>query len=250
MSIRKRSLEAIIFDLGNTLIYFDGDWGQVIESAEIALFEYLQNAGLKLDRSRFLEVLHARLLAYYQEREISLLEKTTQAMLCSTLNEMGFDELSDGEVQFALDAFYAKTQKSWKVEEDAVETLKWLNDQGYLLGLISNAGDDRDVQALVDMAGIRPYFDCILTSAAQGIRKPDERIFRAILECWNVSAVQTAMVGDNLIADIKGAQNLGIFSIWIKRRIVESADGQVITPDAVIASLNELPVLLESLGNI
>jgi FMN phosphatase YigB (HAD superfamily) len=48
---------------------------------------------------------------------------------------------------------------------------------GYRLGLISNAGDDADVQTLLDQANLRAYFEIILTSAGQGIRKPNPKIF-------------------------------------------------------------------------
>jgi HAD superfamily hydrolase (TIGR01662 family) len=125
-----------------------------------------------------------------------------------------------------------------------------LRKAGYRLGMISNASDDADVQALIDKAGVRPYFEVILTSAAVGIRKPNPRIFHMALERLGTSPGKTAMVGDTLGADILGANNAGMFSIWITRRADvpdNRAHLDTIRPDAVIDTLSDLPRLLESL---
>jgi HAD superfamily hydrolase (TIGR01662 family) len=145
---------------------------------------------------------------------------------------------------------YTVSQAHWLPETDAHATLQTLREQGYRLGLISNAGDDADVQTLVDKAGLRSYFDTILTSAAMGIRKPNPRIFLAALEHWGYRPSQAAMVGDSLGADILGARNAGLFSVWITRRAETAANhahGDTIQPDAMISTLSELPEFLRTL---
>lgn len=72
------------------------------------------------------------------------------------------------------------------------------------MGLVSNAGDDADVQNLVDKAQIRPFFQVILTSVKEGIRKPDPKIFWKALEALDAQPEEAVMVGDNLGADILG----------------------------------------------
>jgi FMN phosphatase YigB (HAD superfamily) len=116
--------------------------------------------------------------------------------------------------------------------------------------MISNARDDRDVQALVDKAGIRNYFTIIVTSAAQGIRKPNPRIFHTVLDQMGIPPAHAAMVGDTLGADILGAQYAGVYSIWITRRAElpsNRAHQDTIQPDAAISTLVELPALLDKL---
>ena len=59
------------------------------------------------------------------------------------------------------------------------------------------------------------------------------------------------MVGDKLGADILGARNAGIYSIWMTRRadIPANRDHEdTIKPDVSINSLQELPALLSSLS--
>jgi FMN phosphatase YigB (HAD superfamily) len=119
---------------------------------------------------------------------------------------------------------------------------------GYRLGMISNAADDENVQELVDKGQLRPYFEFILSSAACGIRKPDPHIFQLALEHFRVPPEKTVMVGDTLEADILGANQLGIYSIWIPRHAENPPEGELpIQPQAVVPSLSELPKLLEEL---
>jgi HAD superfamily hydrolase (TIGR01549 family) len=242
--------DGLIFDLGNTLIYFDGHWPEVSAQADLMMLRHLRNAGLALDEQTFLENYRRQVDAYYQERESEFIEYTMSYVLRKILADWGYNHLPENLLRQALDATYAVSQAYWRPEADALPTLQALRRQGYRLGLISNAADDRDVQKLVDKAQIRPFFDRILTSAAEGVRKPNPRIFQTMLDFWGLPAQRVAMVGDTLGADILGARNAGIFSIWITRRAdspANRAHAGTIVPDAKISTLSELPLLLENL---
>jgi FMN phosphatase YigB (HAD superfamily) len=247
-----RPFEGIIFDLGNTLIYFGGSWLDVSPQAAMALYCNLEAAGLDLDQEGFTKDFLARLNDYHQERETQLVERTTYELLRRVLADWGYPDVSEGDLRSALASMYTVTQVLWIPEDDAIPTLRKLKETGYRLGMISNAGDDADVQFLIDKAELRPYFDIILTSAGQGIRKPDSRLFQSVLDYWGSNPYQVAMVGDTLNADILGARNTGIFSIWITGRAdtpANRANADTIRPDATISTLSELPDLLHSLIN-
>jgi len=48
-----KQFEALLFDLGGTLIYFDGSWPEVMQAANRELLTHLQEQGLRLaDRHR------------------------------------------------------------------------------------------------------------------------------------------------------------------------------------------------------
>ena len=117
------------------------------------------------------------------------------------------------------------------------------------LGIFSNAGDDKDVQKLIENFGIRSYFDFVLTSAACFYRKPHPRAFEIALAQWNISPEEAAMVGDSLEADIFGGKNLGMKSIWITRRAqFKDEDMRRIKPDFSMRKLNELLPTLERIS--
>lgn len=239
--------DAILFDLGNTLVYFDAEWPAVLVEADRALFRELRRLGLDLDEGDFLQTFRAQIEAYYRERDTEFIEYTTQYVLRTLLAGWGYPEVPGSVLRPALDAMYAVTQAHWQPEADAIPTLKLLREQGYRLGLVSNAGDDPDVQALIDKAGVRPYLDVIVSSAARGIRKPNPRIFLEVLERLGAAPGRSAMVGDMLGADVLGARNAGMFAIWITRRADKAANQahlDTILPDAVISTLSDLPALL------
>jgi putative hydrolase of the HAD superfamily len=243
-------IRTVLFDLGGTLLYFDGELPDVFRRADEALMNALEERGITLDREAFCQDFRARMDAYYSERETEFIEFTTTYVLKEALVSWGYLGVPDTTIQPALAALYRVSQAHWQPEEDALSALTALRDKGYKLGLISNAGDDTDVQVLVDKAKLRPYFDVILTSAALGIRKPNPRIFEIALNRLEAPPDQAVMVGDTLGADILGAINAGVRSIWITRRAdtpANRAHTDTITPDAAVETLAEVPAMVELL---
>jgi len=240
-------IRAILFDLGGTLMYAKDPWLPVLARADRALADSLYAQGLQLDCDGFHEEFRSRLRKYYDARDADLFETTTTSVLRSLLDEKGYQDVSEKVIRFALDARYTVTQSNWLLEDDAISTLEILQNTGHRLGIISNAGDNKDVFQLVDKFGIEPYFDFILTSAACSYRKPHVRIFELALAHWGMPPREAAMVGDSLEADIKGANQAGIYSIWITRRVDEAIIKIDIQPSTTISALHELPGLLSGL---
>jgi putative hydrolase of the HAD superfamily len=239
--------KAVLFDLGGTLIYFDGAWHDVMQLATQELITHLHKQGFQLDGATFLDEFRRRLEEYYIQREAEFIEYTTARILRDMLSGLGYQDLTPEQLAPALERLYAVSQTHWKPEADAEPTLKALHAAGLRLAVVSNAGDDNDVQALVNNSGFRPYLDFALSSAACGIRKPNPRIFEIALERWGTPAQDVVMVGDTLGADILGAKNAGLASVWLTRRADTPANRDhldTIKPDASIAALSELPELL------
>lgn len=238
----------ILFDLGNTLLHFDGDTSEMIARADQSLANSLFSTGIAIDKDDFVREFRRRLSTYHQEREVDYIEHTTHRILEQVLADFGFPQVPEHILQEGLKKLYHVSQNQWIPEKDALPTLEMLKQNGYRLGIVSNAGDDADVQMLVDKARIRPYFDFIITSAMVGCRKPDSSIFNLALEKWSISPAETVMVGDTLHADILGANKMGIFSVWITRRADRpdnNANKEKIIPKATIQTLAELPGLLQ-----
>ena len=241
-----RAFEAILFDLGNTLVYDQNAWEPILEKADAAMRRSLERSGYPLPAGSYGEFASIFDLYYHRRRDGNR-EETTVQLLSELLESQGASP-PDEVLRAALQALYAVTQENWHVEPDAHPTLGLLREKGYPLGLVSNAADDRNVQDLIDKAGIREYFDFILSSAACGVRKPDPQIFRAALEHFGAQPGRAMMVGDTLEADILGANNLGMYSVWLSRRAPAPPEGLLqIQPNAVVSALKDLPGLLEEI---
>lgn len=252
-----RNIQAVLFDLGNTLMYPHAPWPPIFRQAGEALGEYLRSRKIDIDSSLFSDEFRQRLNQYYIERERSMIETSSLAVLHNLLVEKGHDNLPPNLLRAALDQYYAVTQQNWLLEEDAASTLEKLRSNAFRIGLVSNASDSRDVLALVDKFGIGEYFDFTLVSVDCGYRKPHPRIFELALSNWGYLPDEIAMVGDRLDADIGGARPLGIYTIWIKRRAKEiapstsspsgdvAADAPTVpSPNATVQTLEEIPPLL------
>lgn len=242
-------IKTVIFDLGSTLIYFNGEWHEVYAQGNQELLNHLEAAGISLDGGKFVNQFKTRLDEYYLQRDAEFIEYTTRYIVHSLLSEWGYPDIPVSVLKTALESMYAVSEAHWKVEEDAIPTLEQLRHRGYRLGIISNAGDDANVQRLIDQAGIRQYFDVIISSAASGTRKPNPHIFKLALNHLETPAARAVMVGDMLAADVLGAHNAGMRAIWITRRADMTANRahlDTIQPDATIASLSELSHVLEN----
>lgn len=241
-------IRAVLFDLGGTLMFSHAPWGPILDRGYQALADSLLEHGFTLDQAELPKTVRYHLDRYFTRRDQDLFETTYSIVLRDMLAEHGYPNVDPAIIRRALDSFYAHTQPNWQLEEDAMLMLRALEAGGYRLGLVSNAGDNQDVFQLTDRFGIEPFFDFILTSAACSYRKPHPRIFELALAHWNIPAVNIAMVGDSLEADIAGAQGLGIYSIWITRRAGNGAARSHVTPDASVGTLSELPHLLSRLS--
>lgn len=242
----KHDIKVILFDLGKTLMFPLNPWPEVLDLAYFELCKIIEADAdnIKFNEDEFRECLNK----YYDQRNIVLVELGAHAVLREFIRSKGFENFSDATIRQALDAMYSITQTNWCLEDDTICVLDDLNKSGYQLGLISNAADDLDVQQLIDRMGLRPYFDFILTSAACGFRKPHPLMFQEALDHFSSLPNQTAMVGDTLAADIAGADNLGIYSIWITRRVQLPPDGELpFQPQAIVPNLTLTLKLFEDL---
>jgi len=248
MSTSRKFIRAVLFDFGGTLMYGQKNWVPIMAKADDMLAAHLRANGLDVHPHTFSVEFRRNLDIYFKQREKDLMETTYTFVLRELLQDKGYDSVSNDIIQDALRALFKVTQENWKLEEDAIPTLEELKEKGYSLGIVSNAGDDQDVQQLAKNFGITEYFDFILTSAACSYRKPHPRIYEIALSNWYYLPQEAVMVGDNLIADVRGAQQADLYGIWINRRADHNMEiSEPIQPNASLSSLSELPSALDRL---
>jgi FMN phosphatase YigB (HAD superfamily) len=248
--LKSSTIRGVIFDLGSTLIDFDGDYAQVIPDSLAAIADHFLAEGISLDRPEFISHFGQALKDYHNRRDDDHVELSTYAILCEILGQF-IDPLPEESVlRDGLTAMYAVSEVYWKPKVTMHTVLKQLFASGYKLGLLSNAGDEANVHRLIDNAGIREFFDPILISAALGIRKPDPRPFRQILEQWTLPPEAVVMVGDLLEMDILGAQRTGIHNIWLHdgSKSDSSDHPQDLQPEFIAKDLGEIPDLIMGIG--
>lgn len=243
-------IQGVIFDLGETLIRFEGEWPETIEASQRALTEALNHEGIDLDHADFHEVWHAEMQAAYQARDEDETERPSRELLSSVLARYGYPDVSDEAIHRCLTAMYSASEKHWVPMPNAHAVLAALSAD-YRLGMISNAGDAGNVGRLIDKGGFRHFFDPILISASLRIRKPSPRLFEMVLADWGMPAEAVVMVGDTLGADVLGAQRVGIHQIWLSGQANRPDNVEAvrhILPELTAGSLGEVPGLIAQLA--
>lgn len=122
---------------------------------------------------------------------------------------------------------------SYLIFPDVVATLEALTACHYRLGVISNWS--WYLPDLVRQLGLGHFFESITVSARVGAAKPHPSIFLHALDRFRVSSDRMVHVGDNLEADVRGAQKAGITGVLIDRSDTHRSDGF-----PIIRSLDQL----------
>ncbi len=115
--------------------------------------------------------------------------------------------------------YYGLSRTPWHSEDEilypASETcLKQLYGK-YKLGIIANQLPG--MQERLCKMGIEKYMSLLISSADEGVSKPDLEIFHIALERANCAAQNAIMIGDRLDNDIAPANNVGMYTIWVKQ---------------------------------
>ena len=95
---------------------------------------------------------------------------------------------------------------------DVFPTLTALRQRGYLIGIITN-GTPRTQCRKMDHSGLRPYVDLVILAGAEGIQKPDTRIFRMAAARLGLPTTACLFVGDHPLNDIEGARAAGFTAV-------------------------------------
>ena len=122
---------------------------------------------------------------------------------------------------------------------DTVKCLQILAKK-YKLGIIANQipGTEKRLEEM----GIRRYFDVIVSSAEEGVAKPDPRIFNIALTRAGCAPEQAVMIGDRIDNDIVPAKQIGMKTVWIRQGVGKywNIQGDSETPEYEVNSLSEL----------
>lgn len=217
-------VKSVLFDLDGTLLDRDTSIQQFITAQYDRLIAHLNHIPKTNYITRFIE-LDCRGYIWkdrvYQDlvSEFAIMGISWQALL------------EDYETQFQFHCVPFHFLK---------ETLIWLKQQGYLLGIISNGLAHFQARA-IDGLEIRDYFDVILISEVEQVRKPQPEIFQRATNRLGVTVQDSFFVGDHPEADIIGAKNAGMMAIWKRSpHWMEPKEA-----DAIINELNEIPSILQ-----
>lgn len=126
--------------------------------------------------------------------------------------ELGIEE----EKSISL-ASYVKTaiieSDEFTLYDDTLEMLSYFKQKKFTNIILSN--HIPELERIVDRLGLSEYIALCISSANIGYEKPHSEIYKYALEKAQYPK-EAWMIGDNVIADVKGAEQVGINGILVR----------------------------------
>ena len=202
----KNKVTDIFFDLDHTLWDFD-------KNSALTFQEIFKINGINVDSKEFLaqyEPINLHYWKLYREEKID-----KGSLRFGRLNDafLGINIVLDKELIYKLSEDYITHLTTFNyLFENTIEILDYLSLK-YTLHIITN-GFKEVQQKKMEKSNIHHYFKTVTNSEMVGVKKPNPKIFNYAIEAANTKVNQSIMIGDNYEADILGAHNIGMDTIF------------------------------------
>ena len=218
--------------------------GGVQEAWKLTCAEFAPSVGCEADALH--EAIRGQMMEFWKDEAAvehwrTRLHEAREHNIGLALSGKGWDA---AHARVIADRYWHEQSNRFRLFDDSLQTLDRLREHGFRIGLITNGPREmqRDKIARFEL---ERHFDVIVIEGEFGHGKPHPNVFRHAMttvganpdECWHI--------GDNLYADIGGAQGAGVHAAWIHRDRMEMKEDSPHIPDRVFA---HLPELLAALG--
>ena len=226
--------DAVVFDLGNTLV----PWRR---QETVTLYTALQEAfesacGPMPDFFRTAAGVRDRLIA---EREnASMREITVEDLVCGICG----GDAPDGLVDAVEEATNRIFDDVCRIPDDVHGVLERLG-RDRPLALLSNFYLTQPIETSLKHAGLWDHFVHVEVSATSGLAKPHPALFDTVRQHLDTPMERILMVGDEFWADIVGGYRAGFLTVLThEHRQGPTSDARApeVSADRVITSLQDL----------
>jgi len=207
---RQTPISAIAWDLDNTLFDRDAAMARFFRSW---LAERLRGVG-----SRRMEALM---------KEVMVLDdsgNSDRLKFCERVIELCRMQVDEMDFMDAIDNTLPPSEALWKQIQQELpafvqpepRVLALMDQLAVPMAIVSNGGGSFQ-RAKAARAGLDPRFPTgrIFTSEEVGAKKPDRKMFDAVLKLFEVRPESVLFVGDHPVNDIAGAASTGMQTCWV-----------------------------------
>ncbi len=140
----------------------------------------------------------------------------------------------------------SETNKKVRLIDGTLELINHLKSKDIKIGILTNGIFIDQAEKLVKLK-LDGFVDYLVTSDMCASNKPDPKIFKYILNKMRVSPDQVLMIGDDIVADIKGANNLGIKTIYLKNGGPVNPNMKLVKPNYTETNYKDILKLVKKL---
>jgi putative hydrolase of the HAD superfamily len=117
------------------------------------------------------------------------------------------------ELADAARRLYVEPDVGWELFDDTLPTLARLSQDGWTHAILSNHVPE--LRQIVASLGLEDVVALVSCSAETGYEKPRAEAFASVLE--RLRPAEAWMIGDNVVADVLGAEAVGIPAVLARR---------------------------------
>ena len=241
---QRRMIDAVLFDLGDTLLHFETDQArQFLESATQPAYDRLVELGFHPPKYKtYLRAIKGRFLRAYVWSRLIRREAQLVDAFHRLHHRMGID-IDDTQMTDLAMRCVAPLRQFFNVDGSARAVMAQLQAAGFKLGLVSNSFfPGFAIDDVLQHEKLLKHFPVRVYSSDVGYMKPHRRIFEMALDQLGVAAERTVFVGDRVDNDVRGAARLGMKTILLVRN-GRTPRGRA-CPDHIVRALSEVPAVL------
>ena len=230
-------MKALLVDLDDTLLDYSGG---VDECWSAACEAMARPAGI--DTAALVEAVRKARRWFWDDPERHRRERVDMPGAWRKIAAHGLERLGAPNPVLAAAVaqdFAARRWAAMRLFPRVPEVLGRLRRDGVPMALVTN-GDKSQQREKIERYDLGRYFDVILIEGEFGAGKPEEIVYRHVLERLGVPASEAWMVGDNLEWDVAAPQRLGLTGVWVDRAGTGLAAGSAVRPDRIIREFREL----------
>jgi putative hydrolase of the HAD superfamily len=237
----KNTYEAILFDLGDTLINFGKvDKTDAIKQAARISYDFLKSIGQPVGSFRVYfirNLLEIRLRCIWSD--ITGKDFDSFSVMQSIGRKNGYN-LSRRQWLVFNWLWYKPLASLAYIEPDLRASLQQLKDMGLRLGILSNTFVGKEaLNRHLEEIGVLDMFELLMYSCYHEYRKPDKRIFLDAAAELGLPPQKILFVGDRLDTDVAGSLAAGMGCVVKKSHANE---GKKLPHGAIrIDAISQLP---------
>ena len=137
--------------------------------------------------------------------------------------------------------WHSELEKPYEYSENVLSQLYGK----YKIGVIAN--QPLGTQKRLEKYGLAKYISLVISSAEEGVSKPDIRLFQKALEKADCKGENAVMVGDRVDNDVAPAKKLGMKTVCVKQGIhkLNTPKNEFEVPDYTVDTIEELLNILK-----